>query len=68
MTQILEKCADSVSKHGFILAVEKSTEAVPSSELKLDVCFDCTVKESRVLLLRKVTYPYNYSVNLKDAL
>lgn len=48
-------CLNTLKDDAFILTIESSKEKMPFKELGLDVCFDYTIGDERVLLVRKVS-------------
>lgn len=48
-------CLNTLKEDAFILTIESSKKKMPFKELGLDVCFDYTVGDERVLLVRKVS-------------
>ena len=59
-TELLQTAAHSLADGGCILAREKvDTNSVLSSGFRLDVVFEKTLKDEKLLLLRKVIVTFN---------
>nr|WIW72532.1 fatty acid synthase [Kerria lacca] len=50
---VLQNCLNTLKEQGFLLTRETIGEKLPFDALKLDVCFDYTIGNERILLLHK---------------